>query len=92
MQNQVMMEFAAAESAVPEAADVVLANILANPLKLLAPLLARSTRSGGRILLSGVLEHQAREVQDAYGAWFEMQPLQHEDGWVLISGNKRARR
>jgi ribosomal protein L11 methyltransferase len=70
----------------------VLANILANPLKLLAPLLARSTRSGGRILLSGVLEHQAREVQDAYGAWFEMQPLQHEDGWVLISGDKRGSR
>jgi ribosomal protein L11 methyltransferase len=90
MQNQVMMEFVAADSAVPAAADVVLANILANPLKLLAPLLARSTRSGGRILLSGVLEHQAREVQDAYGAWFEMQPLQHEDGWVLITGDKRA--
>jgi ribosomal protein L11 methyltransferase len=90
MQNQVMMEFVAADSAVPAAADVVLANILANPLKLLAPLLARSTRSGGRILLSGVLEHQAREVQDAYGAWFEMRPLQHEDGWVLITGDKRA--
>jgi ribosomal protein L11 methyltransferase len=67
----------------------VLANILANPLKLLAPLLARATRGGGRILLSGVLEHQAREVRDAYSAWFDMQPLQHADGWVLISGEKR---
>jgi ribosomal protein L11 methyltransferase len=89
MQNQVTMEFVAAGDATPQAADIVLANILANPLKLLAPLLARATRGGGRILLSGVLEHQAREVQDAYGAWFDMQPLQHEDGWVLISGDKR---
>ena len=89
MQNQVQMEFVAAEGGAPEAADIVLANILANPLKLLAPLLARTTRSGGHILLSGVLEHQARGVQDAYRAWFDMHPMQREDGWVLISGNKR---
>ena len=89
MQNQVTMEFVAADGDVPEAAEIVLANILANPLKLLAPLLARATRAGGNILLSGVLEHQADEVRDAYGAWFDMQPLQHEDGWVLLSGSKR---
>jgi ribosomal protein L11 methyltransferase len=89
MQNQVHMEFAAAESDAPEPADIVLANILANPLTLLAPLLARLTRRGGHILLSGVLEHQAREVEDAYRAAFELAPLQHDDGWVLISGRKR---
>jgi ribosomal protein L11 methyltransferase len=89
MQNQVMMEFVAADSAVPTAADVVVANILANPLKLLAPLLTQATRPGGWLLLSGVLEHQAHEVQDAYRAWFDMGPLQHDDGWVLISGSKR---
>ncbi len=89
MQNQVTMEFVAAEGDTPKAVDIVLANILANPLKVLAPLLARVTRSGGHILLSGVLEHQANEVQDVYAAWFDLQPLQHEDGWVLISGEKR---
>ncbi len=89
MQNQVMMEFAAADSAAPEAADVVVANILANPLKLLAPVLAGATRRGGRLLLSGVLEHQAREVADAYCAWFDLDPMQHDEGWVLISGGKR---
>jgi ribosomal protein L11 methyltransferase len=89
MQNQVMMEFAAAEGSVPEPADIVLANILANPLKLLAPLLARATRSGGHILLSGVLEHQAHEVQDAYRKWFALEAMQHDDGWILISGSKR---
>lgn len=89
MQNQVTMEFIAAAAGAPQPADVVLANILANPLKLLAPLLARATRTGGHILLSGVLEHQAREVQDAYRPWFDLQPMQHDDGWVLISGSKR---
>jgi ribosomal protein L11 methyltransferase len=89
MQNQVEMEFFAAEGDAPEPADIVLANILANPLTLLAPLLARLTRHGGHILLSGVLEHQAREVQDAYRAAFDLEPLQHDDGWVLIGGSKR---
>ncbi|MEO8441640.1 MAG: 50S ribosomal protein L11 methyltransferase [Betaproteobacteria bacterium] len=89
MQNQVPIEFVAAEGGVPEPADIVLANILANPLTLLAPLLARLTRRGGHILLSGVLEHQAREVQEAYRAAFELDPLRHEDGWVLIGGSKR---
>lgn len=89
MQNQVHIEFVAAESGPPEPTDIVLANILANPLKLLAPLLARLTRAGGRILLSGVLAHQAREVENAYRAAFDLAPLRHEDGWVLISGTRR---
>ena len=89
MQNQVHMAFVAAERDAPEPADIVLANILANPLTLLAPLLARLTRRGGHILLSGVLEHQAREVEDAYRAAFDLAPLEHDDGWVLISGSKR---
>ncbi|HYK12817.1 MAG TPA: 50S ribosomal protein L11 methyltransferase, partial [Burkholderiales bacterium] len=89
MQNQVHMAFVAAERDAPEPADIVLANILANPLTLLAPLLARLTRRGGHILLSGVLEHQAREVEDAYRAAFDLAPLERDEGWVLISGSKR---
>jgi len=89
MQNQVHMAFVAAERDAPEPADIVLANILANPLTLLAPLLARLTRRGGHILLSGVLEHQAPEVEDAYRTAFDLAPLEHDDGWVLISGSKR---
>jgi ribosomal protein L11 methyltransferase len=89
MQNHVQIEFVAADSSAPEPADIVVANILANPLKVLSPLLARMTHRGGHILLSGVLTHQADEVEDAYRASFELQPRQHEDGWVLISGSKR---
>ncbi len=89
MQNHVQIEFVAADGGAPEPADIVVANILANPLKMLSPLLARMTRRGGHILLSGVLEHQASEVEDAYRAAFELQPPQQEDCWVLISGRKR---
>jgi ribosomal protein L11 methyltransferase len=89
MQNHVPMKFVAADGGTPEPADIVLANILANPLTLLAPLLGRLTRRGGNILLSGVLEHQAVEVADAYRSEFELHPFVHDDGWVLISGSKR---
>ena len=70
-------------------ADVVVANILTNPLKLLAPLLAGSTRSGGQIALSGILSGQAEEVQQIYGQWFDFKPPIVEDGWVCLSGVKR---
>ena len=89
MQNEVMVAFLAADRSAPQPADIVLANILANPLVVLAPLLAQATRPGGRIALSGVLEHQAGEVQSAYRAWFDMHPVQRDDGWVLLTGAKR---
>jgi ribosomal protein L11 methyltransferase len=89
MQNQTTVEFSAASAAAPEPADIVLANILANPLKLLAPLLARATRDSGRIVLSGILEPQADEVRNVYRDWFDMNETQHEAGWVLLTGIKR---
>ncbi len=70
-------------------ADIVVANILTNPLKLLAPLLAGYTRRGGQIALSGILEPQADEVQRIYGQWFDFHPSAVEDGWVCLSGVKR---
>ena len=66
-----------------------MANILANPLLLLAPLLARKTRSGGTIVLSGILEHQAAEVSKLYTEWYVMNAPEHADGWVLLSGTRR---
>jgi ribosomal protein L11 methyltransferase len=67
-------------------ADLVAANILANPLILLAPLLAGHTRKEGRIALSGVLEEQADEVASAYAPWFAMRVCRREEGWVLLEG------
>lgn len=89
MQNRVEVQFENADQVASTVHDIVLANILANPLELLAPLLARATRGGGRIVLAGILEHQADAVRDAYCEWFGMDTTQHDEGWVLLSGVKQ---
>ncbi len=69
-------------------ADVVIANILANPLKVLAPMLASRCRRGGRIALSGILSDQAGEVERCYSPWIVFAPLSEAEGWVCLSGVK----
>lgn len=69
--------------------DLVIANILTNPLRLLAPLLANATRTGGQIVLSGILEEQAQDVMDIYQQWFDLNTPIFEDGWSCLSGRKR---
>ena len=64
--------------------DTVLANILATPLKVLAPLLAEHVAPGGALVLAGVLERQTEELQSAYRPWLTLEPADHEDGWVLL--------
>jgi len=70
-------------------ADLVVANILSNPLKVLAPMLALHARPGGRIALSGVLAPQAGEVTAAYAPWFDFEAGAEEEGWVCLSGTRR---
>jgi ribosomal protein L11 methyltransferase len=89
MQNEVTARFVAPDHPLAETADVVLANILAHPLKLLAPLLARATREAGRVVVAGILESQAGEVRRAYAQWFDMDTTEHDDGWVLLAGVRR---
>ncbi len=69
--------------------DLVVANILTNPLRLLAPLLAGSTKQGGQIVLSGILAAQAQDVADIYQQWFDLNAPIFEDGWTCLSGRKR---
>ncbi len=69
--------------------DVVVANILTNPLRALAPLLAGASKSGGQIVLSGVLGEQAEDVMRIYAQWFNMSPAIIEDGWACLSGIKK---
>jgi ribosomal protein L11 methyltransferase len=87
--NQVHAEFYLPESASLLQYDVVVANILTNPLRALAPLLAGATKTGGRIVLSGVLDEQANEVMRIYAQWFDMGPAEIEDGWASLSGVKK---
>lgn len=69
-------------------ADVVVANILAGPLKELAPTIIEFVGENSALALSGVLENQAQELQTLYGQWCEMDPVQVQDEWVRLSGQR----
>jgi len=69
--------------------DVVVANILANPLRMLAPLLAARTRMNGHLVLAGILQSQAEAVRLAYLPWFDLDPAMPRDGWVCLCGARR---
>jgi ribosomal protein L11 methyltransferase len=66
--------------------DLVVSNILAQPLIVLAPLLAAR---GRRIALSGILEQQADEVMHAYRPWYDIELAANEEPWVLLAGARR---
>jgi ribosomal protein L11 methyltransferase len=70
--------------------DLVLANILASPLKLLAPLLCAHLADAGELLVAGILERQADELRDAYAPWLALQVADRQDGWVLMAGRRSA--
>ncbi|MDH5257112.1 MAG: 50S ribosomal protein L11 methyltransferase, partial [Gammaproteobacteria bacterium] len=72
-----------------KAADLLLANILANPLMELAAHFTELLKDNGKIVLSGILEEQADEVLLTYQAYFNMHPAVIENGWVMLQGEKR---
>ena len=65
--------------------QTVLANILATPLKVLAPLLCGHVASGGNLVLAGILERQAQELKDAYAPYCRLEVADTEDGWILMT-------
>jgi ribosomal protein L11 methyltransferase len=87
--NGIPLEVAAPEALASQRYDMVLANILAQPLIVLAPLLAAHTRAAGRIALSGILEGQAGEVQQAYRDSFDLTVTGTQEGWALLAGRRR---
>lgn len=88
-QNKVEADFYLPDELPPAEADVVVANILSIPLKVLAPALAQACRQGGRIALSGILAEQAEDVSAVYAAWFDMAPPVFMENWTLLTGTKR---
>ncbi|HUH60309.1 MAG TPA: 50S ribosomal protein L11 methyltransferase [Candidimonas sp.] len=70
--------------------SVVVANILTNPLKVLAPMLANRVQAGGRLVLSGILERQADEVIQAYAPFIAMDVWRTREGWVCLHGRRAA--
>lgn len=82
----------AVRTALPDAAQglyhTVLANILASPLQVLAPLLCAHVASGGHLVLAGILERQAEILQQAYAPWLQLRVADQEDGWILMTAQR----
>jgi ribosomal protein L11 methyltransferase len=70
--------------------QTVLANILATPLKVLAPLLCSYVAPGGHLVLAGILERQAEELQAAYAPWGSLEVADTQEGWILMTAQVLA--
>jgi ribosomal protein L11 methyltransferase len=81
-------EFGAAH---PGSFELVVANILSSPLKLMAPMLASRVAPGGSLVLSGILERQADEVIAAYAPFIPMTVWARHEGWVALAGQVEAK-
>ena len=89
--NNTLIRFVLPQENAPELAaetkyDIVMANILANPLQVLAPALVNKMRPGGKIVLSGVLARQAEEVIATYSQWLSLSVWKESEGWVCLHG------
>ena len=87
--NGVAIHFAGTEERVAAPADLLVANILANPLRALAPLLAGLVRPEGRLVLAGILSEQRAEMIAHYATWFDLSAWAHDEGWVCLAGPRR---
>lgn len=89
-QNNVAAEFYHANQYQSHEFDIVVANILSSALSVLAPALAKSCKAGGKIALSGILREQEADVSAIYAQWFDMEPPQFMESWVLLTGTKKC--
>ena len=88
--NAVCLATLEAGAEIPHPATITVANILANPLRVLAPLIVAHTVPGGRIALSGILEDQADDVAAAYAPYAALGVESRDSGWVLLAGRRGA--
>jgi ribosomal protein L11 methyltransferase len=87
IRNEVIVDFRLPEEdSTHSQHDVVVANILANPLQVLAPALCQRIAPNGHIVLSGILERQAQEVIATYQPWIQLHVWRECDGWVCLTG------
>jgi ribosomal protein L11 methyltransferase len=87
--NGVTAEFHLPGALPPGTFDILVANILTNPLRALTPLLSARVRPGGRLALSGILVEQAEEILSIYDQDFDMRLWREEEGWVCLEGVRR---
>ena len=88
-QNQVSINFVDASAFTHQVFDVVVANILSSALMVLAPVLAKYCKIGGKLALSGILAEQQPALIARYSEWFNMDAPTQKDAWILLTGTKR---
>ncbi|HEX3059609.1 MAG TPA: 50S ribosomal protein L11 methyltransferase [Usitatibacter sp.] len=86
--NGVDLEVRDAQRSIDGAFAITVANILANPLRMLAPVICSHTLTAGRIALSGILDDQADQVAQAYAQWAALERVAREGPWVLLAGRR----
>ncbi len=86
--NGVSAHFADSREPIDGQFDILIANILADPLKALAPALAAHVRPGGWLALSGILVEQEEELMAIYSPWFAMAVADRREGWVCLEGRR----
>jgi len=88
--NQVDVHAVLPDALAPGRFDLVLANILSNPLKVLAPMLAQRVAAGGHLVLAGVLARQTEELIAAYAPWMALSAWRVRDDWVCLHGQRHG--
>jgi ribosomal protein L11 methyltransferase len=88
--NGVRVSYATSSTALEGEYDIVVANILAGPLTVLAPAIASHVRHGGALALAGILAPQIQRIQTAYAPWIALSVVRECDGWVLMTGRRSS--
>ncbi len=86
--NNLAVRYAVSDDAFTDQYDIVVANILAGPLTVLAPAICAHVKSGGQLALAGILTPQIERIQNAYAPWIAMTVSAERDGWVLMTGTR----
>jgi len=86
--NGVVLDVRDARGGIDGTFTITVANILANPLRMLAPVIGSRTQPGGVLALSGILEDQADAVVEAYAPWAALEPAARDGAWVLLAGRR----
>ena len=86
--NGVCAEFVDSAQEIKGQFDIVVANILSNPLKALAPAICAHVRPGGKLALSGILSEQSAELIEIYAPYIALRVADEREGWVCLAGVK----
>jgi len=86
--NGLTASYAVSDAEINRQFDIVVANILAGPLTVLAPAICAHVKPGGQLALAGILPPQIERITDAYAPWIAMTVTAERDGWVRMSGTR----